>query len=234
MLVEIIRKRLFSSKNLKNKIVLSFEKKGNTEIAAAQKAYLKNHFDFFGIKSPERKILQKELINNIFIKDKNTAFELAKTLWLLPHRELHYFAQELVFKYHKKFEEKDIEFLEWMAVNQSWWDTIDFIAPKLLSSYFKQYPQKRDTYVFKWMEGENFWLQRCAILFQLKYKKELDYHLLSKVIVHLSESKEFFIQKAIGWILREIAKTNPLWVKNFVNQTTLKPLSKREAMKYIK
>ena len=70
-------------------------------------------------------------------------------------------------------------------------------------------------------------------MFQKSYKKDTDTELLSKYILNCNKSKEFFIQKAIGWSLREYAKTNPSWVKEFVNNNTLAPLSKREALKHI-
>ena len=78
------------------------------------------------------------------------------------------------------------------------------------------------------------WLQRSGLLFQKKYKQATDNKLLAKYIQHLSSSNEFFIRKAIGWILREYAKTNAEWVKNFVETNSLSPLSKREALKHFK
>jgi 3-methyladenine DNA glycosylase AlkD len=77
------------------------------------------------------------------------------------------------------------------------------------------------------------WLQRCSLLFQKKYKKATDVKLLGKYILHLSGSKEFFIRKAIGWMLREYAKTDPAWVKKFVDTHELSPLSKKEALKHL-
>jgi 3-methyladenine DNA glycosylase AlkD len=76
------------------------------------------------------------------------------------------------------------------------------------------------------------WLQRSSLLFQKNYKKDTDTKLLKEYILQLAPSKEFFIQKAIGWILREYAKTNPQWVQAFTNENTLAPLSKREALKH--
>lgn len=104
-----------------------------------------------------------------------------------------------------------------------------------MGEYFKVYKEERYHRVNQWLASENIWLQRCAVdvLFQLKYKKDLDTELLSYVITHLLGSKEFFINKAIGWALREYSKTNLKWVIDFVSKTKLSPLSKREALRLI-
>lgn len=80
-----------------------------------------------------------------------------------------------------------------MVINKSWWDTIDFIAPKLIGEYFKVYPKQRDKYVRKWIASENIWLQRSSILFQLNYKDNFDTEFLTLVINSLPGSKDFFI-----------------------------------------
>ncbi len=108
-----------------------------------------------------------------------------------------------------KFEKKDIELFEFMIINKSWWDTIDFISPKLTGEYFKFYPKQREKYVGKWLASKNIWLQRTSILFQLNYKDNLDTGFLTFIINSLPGSKEFFINKTIGWILRNYSRTNP-------------------------
>lgn len=85
----------------------------------------------------------------------------------------------------------------------------------------------------KWNNSKNIWLQRMSILFQLKYKKQTDLNLLNAHILNLIGSKEFFVQKAIGLMLREYSKTDPLFVSEYVTTTALMPLSKREALKII-
>jgi len=155
-------------------------------------------------------------------------------LWHKPQRDYHYFAQELLFKYHQHFEKKDITIFEFMAVHNSWWDTVDFIATKLMGTYFKKFPENRKIYVEKWLKSNNIWLQRSALLFQLKYKERLDTQVLAAAINSLIGSKEFFINKAIGWVLREYSRTNPQWVLDFVYNTNLHSLSRREALRLLK
>ena len=195
---------------------------------------MKNRFEFYGIKTPLRRELQRPFLEVKYLPPKENLKQIVKELWLEPQRELHYFTQELVRKYTKQFELKDIELFEFMIIHNSWWDSIDFVAVNLLGVYFKMYPKQIEIYIYKWLKSGNIWLQRSAILFQLKYKKQLDTVLLASIINQLLGSKEFFINKAIGWILREYGKTNPVWVKEFVKKTNLSNLSKREATRLLK
>ncbi len=212
---------------------IEFQKKANAEIAAGQKAYMKNKSDFFGIKTPDRREIQKPFLVKAYLPPKNDIAKIINTLWNKHQREFQYFGMELLYKYNKQLEEKDIELFEYMVVNKSWWDSIDFIAPKLIGEYFKKYPSQRNKYVNKWLASDNMWLQRSAILFQLKYKNDLDTEFLSYVIESLLGSKEFFINKAIGWILREYGKINTNWVLEFCDNTKLDNLSRREALRII-
>ena len=120
-----------------------------------------------------------------------------------------------------------------MVLNKSWWDTIDFISPKLMANYFKTFPQQRDKYIGKWITSNNIWLQRSSILFQLNYKDELDFEYLSFIIKSLLGSNEFFINKAIGWILRSYSIKHSAWVIDFVNENNLSNLSRKEAFRLI-
>lgn len=210
-----------------------FQQNANPKIALEQKAYMKNHFDFFGIKSPVRKEITKPFLQKQYLPDKNDLETIVKTLWNKPQREYQYFSQELVFKYKKTFKEKDIKLFEYMVLNKSWWDTVDFIAAKIIGEYFKLFPEQIKPVIKSWLNSGNIWLQRSAILFQLKYKNKTDIDLLSHIINAVTGSKEFFINKAVGWILREYGKINPNWVLHFTEKTDLAPLSKKEALRII-
>ena len=213
---------------------LEFESNKNPKIAKEQKAYMRNQFEFLGIKTPIRREIQKPFLVKEYLPPKEELSKLIKILWEKPEREFHLFGQELVFKYIKKFEKKDINLLEYMVVHKSWWDTVDFIAAKLMGVFFKKFPEERVICVDKWLKSGNIWLQRSALLFQLKYKQDTDTELLTSTINSLLGSKEFFINKAIGWVLREYSKTNPEWVESYVYQTELHSLSRKEALRIIK
>jgi 3-methyladenine DNA glycosylase AlkD len=126
-----------------------------------------------------------------------------------------------------------IKTIEYMLTTKSWWDTVDIIAGGTVGVHFRRFPAVREKYLAKWRASENFWLRRTTILFQLNYKKETDFDLLSEIIRENLDSKEFFINKAIGWALRQYARVDPTAVKKFVKSTALHPLSRREALKHI-
>jgi len=211
-----------------------FQKNANTKIAAEQKAYMRNQFEYYGIKTPKRREIQKPFLVKQFLPSKKEAIQIVKSLWNKPQRDYHYVAQELLFKYSRNIEEKDIAIFEFMVIHKSWWDTVDFIATKLIGAYFKTYPEKRKPTIEKWIMSNNIWLQRSAVLFQLKYKEGLDTDILAFTIKPLLGSKEFFINKAIGWVLRDYSRVNPEWVMDYVDNTPLNNLSKREALRLIK
>ena len=216
-----------------NTLEIEFAQHANPRIALEQKAYMRNQFAYYGIKATERREIQKPFFVKEFLPKKDKLDQIVIALWEKPQRDYQYFSQELAFKYVKQLAEKDIELYEYMVTHKSWWDTVDFIAAKLIGEYFKNFPEQRDAYVKKWISSNNIWLQRSALLFQLKYKENLDTALLSSIINSLLGSKEFFINKAIGWILREYSKTNPTWVKDFAKKTALSSLSKKEALRLI-
>jgi 3-methyladenine DNA glycosylase AlkD len=203
------------------------------ENARNMKKYMKDLFPFFGIKSPQRKEIFKQFIKNEGIPSIKELNEVVRALYKKPERELHYFAMELVDKYSKKLDHNGLKLFEHIIVTLSWWDTVDYIAAHSLSNYFKIHPEMIRPVTAVWMDSGNIWLQRSCILFQLKYKNDTDMELLYSFIFKLKQSNEFFIQKAIGWILREYSNINPEEVKRFVRNTHLKPLSAREALRII-
>ena len=220
--------------NYINSLESEFQRNGNSVIAQEQKAYMRNQFDYYGIKAPERRVIQKLFLVKQNLPPKPDLATVVKVLWKKPQRDFQHFGQELTFKYVKQYRQSDIGLLEYMVTNKSWWDTVDFISVKLIGSYFRKYPKQRDHQIAAWMESENIWLQRSCLLFLLKYKQDLDKEFLSSVIKPLLGSKEFFINKAIGWVLREYSKTNSGWVIQYVDKTALESISKREALRLIK
>lgn len=212
---------------------LEFKTKADSRIAVGQKAYMRNQFEFYGINTMKRREIQRPFLEKSYLPPKVELEQLLKTLWQKPQREYQYFAQELVFKYRHQFDKNDIVLLEYMATYKSWWDTVDYIAVKLIGPYFQYYPGQLDIYIEKWLASENIWLQRCCLLYQLKRKDKIDAQRLEYIIKRLLGSKEFFINKAIGWVLREYSKTHPKWVENFVEHNDLPSLSQREALRLL-
>ncbi len=217
-----------------NELIKSLEKEFNKysipAIAKSQKAYMRNKFDFFGLTASKRREIQKTYFNYFQINDLK---EFVTLLWNLNQRDYQYIAQELLYVNYKEFKVKDVKLFEYMIINKPWWDTIDFLSPKILGKYFKLFPDEIEKNTQKWISSNNIWLQRSAILFQLKYKETLNTDLLTRIILPLSNTNEFFVNKAIGWVLREYGKTNKDWVFYFVKKNKLSNLSSREALKHI-
>jgi 3-methyladenine DNA glycosylase AlkD len=209
------------------------EKARDKNTAAGQKAYMRDQFPFFGIKTPARRAIQRQLFQKELLPPRGDLTLLVRALWEKEERESQYIAQELAKKLSRSPQPDDHALYKYMITHKSWWDTVDFIAIQLVGPYFKAFPEKRDEVTEGWMNSGNIWLQRSVLLFQLKYKKELDTAFLARTIVRLLGSREFFINKAIGWVLREYSKTNGDWVGRFAQATPLEPLSKREALRLL-
>ena len=102
-----------------------------------------------------------------------------------------------------------------------------------MGPYFTRFPQEISAYIPVWSRSGDLWLERTAILFQLKYRLDTNTQLLESCMVPHHGSKEFFHRKAIGWALREYSKYNPNWVEDYLNRHELSGLSRREAIKWI-
>lgn len=199
--------------------------------AKPMEAYMKNQFTFLGIRAGERKKLLAR-----FLKEQGEPVDLlglVKILFQEEEREFQYVAIDLLSRYGKKQPSEAILVYEELVVQKSWWDTVDGLAGTVISNHFAMYPELIPSYNAKWIDGDNIWLARTAILFQLKYKEKTDTELLFSNCEKWLDSKEFFIQKAIGWALRQYAKESPEEVRRFVKSHSLAPLSKREALKHI-
>lgn len=195
--------------------------------------YMKNQFVFLGIKAPLRNTLFKQFMLENTPPQYDDLVDMVWELWLEPEREFQYFAIEILVKYKKSWSEDIIELFEKLIVTKSWWDSVDYISSALVSVYLKRFPHQIVPVTERWMNSENMWLQRVCLIFQLSYRKETDTELMFAYMHRLTYSKEFFIQKAIGWALRQYARTDAEAVKDFVENTKLAPLSKREALKHI-
>jgi 3-methyladenine DNA glycosylase AlkD len=210
-----------------------FEENRNEESAEPMKKYMKDHFPFLGIKSPLRKELEKQFFQETGLLKEPFNQEFISELWAKEEREYQYTALVYMEKSLKKLEKTDLPFMEELITMKSWWDTVDAIAPKQVGKIAENFPEVVAETIDGWAIDDNLWLRRAALLFQLKYKAATNEELLYQYIRQNAASKEFFIQKAIGWVLREYAKTNPVSVKKFIEGTKLAPLSVREGSKYL-
>jgi 3-methyladenine DNA glycosylase AlkD len=210
-----------------------FEQNADPAQAAPMKKYMRNQFEYLGIKTPQNAALQKEFYREKGLPGLSELDQILRELWSLPEREFQYVGMGLLGKFEKQLPGEFIDTVEYLIVTKSWWDTVDAIASHTVGTHFKRFPKIRERYLKKWRKSRNLWLRRAAILFQLGYKQETDFALLSEIIRENLGSDEFFINKAIGWALRQYAYTDPNAVTNFVKSTQLHPLSRREALKHL-
>ncbi|MBN1300129.1 MAG: DNA alkylation repair protein [Melioribacteraceae bacterium] len=223
-----------SYKEYYNEVIKTFELNADPVNALPMKKYMKDQFEFYGIKTPIRREISKKFYSQNFLPAAENLKKLVEDFWKLPQREAQYFAVGLLEKFIKTSDQSAIDLYEYMIVNKSWWDIVDAIAVNLVGELLKKYPELIPGKTEEWMNSGNMWLQRTAILFQLKYKSRTDVKLLTGFIKRLMHSREFFIRKAIGWALREYSKTDPAMVIEIVDLLGLTGLSRREALRLIK
>ena len=210
-----------------------FEQNADPSQAAPMKKYMRDQFEYLGIKTPKNVALQKEFFEEHGFPKLFELELVLRDLWSLPQREFQYVAVGLLGRFNKELPAKFIKTIEYMLITKSWWDTVDSIAGGTVGVHFRRFPDVREKYLAKWRASDNFWLRRTTILFQLNYKKDTDFDLLCEIISENLDSREFFINKAIGWSLRQYARVDPKAVTKFVKSTALHPLSRREAMKHL-
>ena len=201
--------------------------------ARAMAAYMRDQFSFLGIKSPERREILKRFLAAHGTPDVAEVGAVAVTLWELPEREHQYNALDILRKVEKTLPPEFLPTLEWLITTKSWWDTVDGLAANTAGTLFARFPDIGATAVSGWRYRENIWLRRTTLLFQLRYKDQTDVPLLFSLIEQNREDDEFFIQKAIGWALREYSKRNATAVRDFVARADLSPLAQREALKWL-
>ncbi len=212
----------------------TFCQHANPSKAEEMERYMKNLFPFVGIQAPSRRALHKTWLTQAseVALTPEKRWELVKELWLQTEREYQHTCIDWIGSWKKKeWVVEDAPHLTWILTNKSWWDSVDIIASHFVGNYCKNFPKEGAQLIQSYRASSNMWLNRSAILFQLKYKKETDLHLLQEICAQFEPNKEFFIQKAIGWSLREAGKTFPTEIKVMVETLNLSGLARREALR---
>lgn len=217
-------------------LTLFLKQHENTEDASIMKRYMRDQFEFIGLKKPARQALCKAFWKEHSKPKLKTLQDFVLELWASPYRELQYHALDLMHQSIKQLSPEWLNFWEQLIVQKSWWDTVDYLAPRLMGAVLLKHPDLAVPYSQRWIESDNFWLQRTAIIFQLKHKSNTNAQLLFDYILGRADSNEFFVQKGSGWALREYSKTNAQAVIHFTERykDLLSPLTYREALKWLK
>ena len=214
-----------------NDIFAEFKKLKNDKKAIEMSAYMKNQFAFLGISASPR----KEIENKIFksVAKENIDFKFTDKCYKNKYREFQYTAIDYLNFKKEYLNISHIEILKNYILTKSWWDTIDHLD-KIVGDIALR-DEKVNEILLNWSLDENIWLRRIAIDHQILRKEKTNAELLEQIIINNLNQKEFFINKAIGWSLRDYSKTNPKWVRDFIkrHKNSMNNLSIREASKYI-
>jgi len=203
----------------------------NPAKAAEMRAYMRDQFDFLGVATPIRRAVSRPFLKTT---DKNHVdWPFVSDCWNQPEREFQYLAVDYLAVCRHALTGADIPALRLLITTKSWWDTVDGIDT-LVGDVVARDPSVKPT-MLAWSKDDNIWLRRVAIDHQLLRKQDTDVPLLRQIIENNLGHTEFFVTKAIGWALRDYAKTDPDWVRRFVddNRERLAPLSIREATKHL-
>ena len=220
---------------LVEKVGRELRKNADPKKSQPMKKYMRDKFEFYGLSSPIRRSVCKE-----FLQVKLNSEDIRKfvaLLWAKPQREFQYFAIDYLEKHmdtSSEFE-ANMQCLKGLITSRSWWDTVDMLASKTVGGLVKRHRDVGKGVMEEWINHEDMWLRRTAILHQLSYKLETDEEMLFRFCSLRADEEEFFIRKAIGWALRQYAWTNSSSVKKYLkkHKKELSSLSFKEAAKHL-
>ncbi len=210
-----------------------FDQNADPETAAPMKQYMRQQFDYLGLKTPQRRALLKSFLAQYSLPPTSELEEIIRQLWAMPEREFQYAAMDILDRRQKKLTPDHVPLIQHLILTKSWWDTVDLLATHQIGRLFIKHPEIRDQHISRWRTSDNIWLRRTTLLFQFPCKANTDEALLFSLIEENRDSEEFFIQKAMGWALREYSKVNAQAVINLVIRTDLPKLTEREALKWL-
>jgi 3-methyladenine DNA glycosylase AlkD len=215
------------------RIRADFEAHRNPVDAGPMSKYMLFKFPFLGIRAPQCTALLKPLFAEAKPwVDERFLDAVSKALWKLPEREYHHAGAYLLHRFQPRLTPVSIALLRELIQKNSWWDTVDALASRCVGPLVLRYPRLRGE-MDAWSMDEDFWIRRCAIIHQLGYKEKTDVERLFRYCVENAADKEFFIRKAIGWALRQYARTDAQAVVEFIGEhPEFSNLSKREALKH--
>lgn len=202
--------------------------------AAAMRAYMKDVAPFLGIPTPDRRTLSRTVLAGTSRPDEGDCTAIALRCWQLPEREYHYFAVDYLRRHAVRCSSAFLPVARHLVTTVSWWDTVDLLAAHLVGALVAA-DSALTADMDAWITDDNLWVARTALLHQLRYKERTDTDRLFAYCLLQSGHPDFFVRKAIGWCLREYAKTDPEAVRGFLarERSRFAPLTVREALKNI-
>ena len=213
-------------------LIADLEENRDELLAESMSKYMQDKFSFLGVRGATRTEIYKKYFPNAR-KTKTIDWDFIENCWNKEEKEFQYVVVYYLKAMQKFLKREDISRLKYLIVTKSWWDTVDLLAKVVGSLVIRIEGYNR--IMLEWSKDSNIWLKRVAILYQLSLKEKVDKQSLERIIVNNLGDSEFFINKAIGWALRDYSKYNPEWVREFIkqNKDNMANLSIREASKYI-
>ena len=202
------------------------------ELARQMESYMRNKFKFYGLKTPERRKSYHDLIK-LEKANKKIDWKFLDQAWADEHREAQYFVCDYLIALEKYLKFEEIDHIFNYVKSKQWWDTIDSLIKPIGKLGLRD--ERVNELMLAWSKDDDFWVRRVAIEHQLLRKDKMNVELLNAILENNLGSSEFFINKAIGWALRDYSKTNPNWVENFIRKhhTEMATLSIKEGRKYL-
>jgi 3-methyladenine DNA glycosylase AlkD len=209
--------------------------RADPEKAAQMAAYMKTDMPFFGVQKRGRTEVLREIKKRFPIEDQGAYRDAVETLWGQPHREEKYLAISIAEGYKEHVSIDNLDLYKRLIVEGAWWDFVDDIAVHCVGIVYLQQRKEAEPTIKRWIDDDSMWLRRTSLISPLKHKAATDHELLFDHCLRRAHEKEFFIRKAIGWTLREYAKTEPDRVRAFLleNKEKWSGLTLREAGKHL-
>lgn len=197
--------------------------------------YMKSELPFRGVAKPERSKLAKALFAAHPLPDADTWVATVLELWRgAGYREERYLALDLLGAYPRWWSTSLLPLYDELVVTGAWWDFVDEIASRRVGPLLRSDPDVVAPLMRTWARDDDRWRRRTSVICQLGSKAATDTDLLAECVEANLADPDFFLRKGIGWALREHAKTDPDWVRTFVDtHPALSPLSRREALKHL-
>jgi 3-methyladenine DNA glycosylase AlkD len=216
------------------RLTATYAAAADPERAAPMRAYMKDVAPFLGLTTPVRRALSRTVLEGLPRPDEADCTAIALRCWQLPEREYHYFAADYLRRHARACSSGFLPVARHLVATVSWWDTVDALAAHVVGALVAADPKLKadmDT----WIVDDDLWIARTALLHQLRFKERTDTGRLFTYCLHQSGHPDFFIRKAIGWCLREYAKTDPEAVRAFLarERGRFAPLSVREALRNV-
>lgn len=220
--------------DLVDQIKTTFAQARDPRNALAMRRYMRNRFEFLGLKRPQyRDIIRRLFAAHLRELEPAEITAVVRDLWAQPEREFQYVAIDLLARMTHRLPASALETIDKLLRHKAWWDSVDPLSSPLTAGLLQRYSELW-TKIDEWALDKDFWVRRAAILVQRTYGEKTDVVRLSAYVRANVDDPEFFIQKAIGWALRSYAKTEEQSVRRLLAEIDLSPLAVREATRHMR